>query len=155
MAERRFTIHAGIKRNYGKHEVSYEISEQIESSSSGDLRRQFAELHSLLEEQIKFYESVSLQHVKLPDAGVSDSKDLFSENSFPLETIKIEFQDNKRRVKACGGKYVKHGVPVYEECATDLPIESLGFGVHDFRHLNLTVKVQMDGDKPRKAISIR
>jgi hypothetical protein len=155
MAERKFTIHAGIKRNYGKHEVSYEISETIESSSSGDLRRQFAELHSYLEEQIRFYEQVSLPHTKLPDSVSPTQGNQSTGENFPLETIKVEFQDNKKRIKACGGKFVKHGVPVYEECATDLPIETLGFGVHDFRHLNLTVKVQMDGDKPKKAISIR
>lgn len=155
MAERRFLVRAGLRRHYGKHEVYYELSEEIDATSTGDVRQAFIGLQSLLEEQISVYEKVSLPHVKLPDSVSPTQGNQPTGDAFPLETIKVEFQDNKKRIKACGGKYVKHGVPVYEECATDLPIETLGFGVHDLRHLNLTVKVQMDGDKPKKAVSIR
>lgn len=155
MSERKFLVRAGIRRNYGKHEVYYELSEEVTVSSTGGVREAFVGLQSLLEEQIRVYEAVSLPHVKLPDGQPQTQGGDNQEDTFQLETLKVEFQDNKRRVRACGGKYLKWGVPVYDDCGTDLPIETLGFGVHDFRHLNLTVKVEMEGNKPARARSIR
>lgn len=154
MATRTFQVRAGLRRNYGKHEIYYELSENIQANSTGDVREAFISLQSLLEEQVKVYEQVSLPHVQLPASNGASVGNQHESENFTLETIKVEFVDGKRRVKACGGKFVKHGVPVYEECRTDLPIETLSMGVHSFRSLNLTVVCEMNGDKPKKALAI-
>lgn len=155
MTERRFLVRAGLKRNYGKHEIYFELSEEISAASTGQVREAFLSLQSLLDEQVKVYEQTSLPHVALPDSRNTGASSAAGLETFALETIKVESQDGKKRIKACGGKYVKHGVPVYEECQTDLPIETLDYGVFDYRELKLTVSVQMDNGKPKKAVSIR
>lgn len=154
MAEKRFLVRAGLRRNYGKHEVYYELSEEVSVSSTGQVREAFINLQSLLEEQITVYEKVSLPHVQLPAGVVEKPNGSNDDSTFTLETIKVEFVDNKRRVRAVGGNFKKYGVPVYDDCGTDLPIETLGFGVHDFRSLNLTVKVEFENGKPVRARSI-
>lgn len=155
MGTRTFLIRAEISRDYGKHKVTFGLSESVECASSGAVKDAFLDLQSLLENQIQIYEQVSLPHVKLPNAVGAVEGYQHSGDSFPLELIKVEFTEGKKRIKAVGGKYTKHGVPVYKECATDLDVEKLDFGVHDFRHLNMTVKVELDGNKPRRALSIR
>lgn len=154
MSKRTFAIKTGVRRNYGKHEIYFEIAEQVEIESTGQLREAYLNLQSLLDDQIKTYEALSLPHVSLPSGQDGLQSGGQNSDTFVLETIKIEFADGKKRVKACGGKYLKHGVPVYEECKTQLPIETLSMGIHDFRHLNLTVKVDIEGGKPKRAYSI-
>lgn len=153
--ERKFLVRAGLSRNYGKHEIYYELSEEITAHSTGEIKDAFLSLQSLLENQIAVYEAVSLPHVQLPQGSQPESVGTRNDDSFLLESILIESQGGKRRVKAVGGKYVKHGVPVYPECGTDLPLDSLDYGPHNFRHLNLTVKVELEDGKPRRAVSIR
>lgn len=153
--ERRFLVRAGLRRNYGKHEVYYELSEEILATSTGQVRDAFINLQTLLENQIAVYEQVSLPHVKLPDVQSGDSETTPAPDDFNLECIKVEFTNGKRIVKATGGQWTKHGVPVYEECSTDLPIETLDYGVHDYRHLNLRVKADIVGGKPKRAVSIK
>jgi len=154
MAERRFLVRAGLRRNYGKHEIYYELSEEITAQSTGEVKDAFLNLQSLLENQVTVYEAVSLQHVQLPTGAAPQQTQDSKSDSFTLETLKVEFHDNKRRVRACGGKYLKWGVPVYEDCGTDLGIEALSFGVHDMRNLKLTVQVDIENGKPVRARSI-
>ncbi len=155
MGVRTFQVKAEITRDYGKHKITFGLVESVECSSVGEVKEAFLNLQSLLENQITVYEAVSLPHVKLPNQSNSVEGNQHTGESFQLETILVESQGGKRRVKAKGGKYQQFGVPVYEECATDLDLKLLDYGVHDFKHLNLTVKVELDGDKPRRALSIR
>lgn len=155
MATRTFVVRAEIKRNYGKHEITFGLSEQVECTSSGEVKEAFLSLQSLLENQISIYEAVSLPHITLPKVENSQASADSSSDSFQLESIKVESQNGKKRVRACGGGYTQWGVPVYAECATDLDIAKLDYGVHNFKNLNLTVKVELEGGKPKRAISIR
>lgn len=155
MAERRFLVRAGLKRNYGKHEVYYELSEEISASSTGQVRDAFINLQSLLEEQITVYEATSLPHVTLPDSRNNQNGAATSGESFALETIKISNEDGQRKVKACGGKFTKHGVPVYPECSSAIKFDGLDYGVHDMRSHKLTVVYELEGGKPKRAVSIK
>jgi len=155
MTKRTFLARAEISRDYGKHKITFGLSESVECSSVGEVKEAFLNLQSLLENQITVYEAVSLPHVRLPHAGGVDEKAVSSADSFILESVLVESVGGKKRVRAIGGKYTKHGVPVYPECGTDLNVFKLDYGSHDFRHLNLTVKAELDGDKPRRALSIK
>lgn len=152
---RTFLAKAEITRDYGKHKITFGLAEQVECGSTGEVKEALLNLQSLLENQITVYEAVSLPYVKLPNAGLPEQTGVSSGDAFTLESILIESVGGKKRVRAIGGKYTKHGVPVYPECGTDLDLFTLDYGSHDFRNLKLTVKVELDGDKPRRALSIR
>lgn len=155
MAARTFLIKAEITRDYGKHKVTFGLSEQVDCESSGAVKDAFLSLQSLLENQITIYEAVSLPHVRLPHVSSSSGGESSSADSFPLEVIRVESSNGKKRIRAVGGKFTKHGVPVYQECATDLDLDLLDYGNHDFKHLNLTVKYESENGQPKRAVSIR
>ena len=152
---RTFQLEAKITRNYGKHEITFGLTETVQCASTGQVKEAFLDLQSLLENQITLYEAVSLPHVQLPGVREQHTASEASADTFTLELIRIESSNGKKRIRAVGGKYTKHGVPVYEECATDLPLESLDYGNHNFKHLNLKVKVKLEDGKPKRAVSIR
>jgi len=152
---RTFVIRVGVRRSYGAHEIYYEISEQIEVESGEERRSAFLNLQAQLDDQVKVYEEISLPHVKLPAGTKGSGAASVSLETFPLELIKVEFQDGSKRIKACGGKYMKWGVPVYKECFTELPIETLAYGPHDYRDLKLTCTADVEGGKPVRVRAIK
>lgn len=153
--KRKFQAKVEIKRRYGDHEITFGLSEEIEADSIGGVQENLLRIQSLLENQVTVYEKVSLPHVRLPHQTSTTQGDNGSSENFLLDTITVDSQGGKKIIKAKGGQFTKHGVPVYPECATDLPLETLPFGVHDFRHLNLTVKCDLVDGKPKRAVSIR
>ncbi len=155
MTKRTFQLRAGIKRSYGQHEISFEIAEQIEADSTGQVRDGYISLLALLNNQIKLYEELELPHVKLPQGAVTNAGGQSAEQ-FNLDTISVEFTDGKRVVKAKGGKYDKFGVRVYDECQTDLDIAGLTFGEHkQFSTLNLTCYVDLENGKAKRVRAIK
>lgn len=151
---RRFLVRAGIERRYGQHSVYFEISEEVDAKSTGEVREAYNGLLGLLDDQIKTYETVSLPHVILPKQTGAVSGASGQANTFPVDTIKVEFVDGKKQVKACGGSFVKHGVPVYKECKESLGIESMDYGIHDVKHLGLTATIEYVNGKPKRVLSI-
>lgn len=152
---RTFVIRAGLKRNYGKHEVYYEISEQIEVADGQQRRDAFQNLQAQLEDQIRVYEAVSLPHVRLPQESGSRGNVESGQDSFPLETIIVESKSGKRYVSATGGKWKKYGVPIYKECDTELDIEALHYGVHDMTTFNITATIEIVGGKAKRVVAIK
>lgn len=152
--ERTFLARVGIERRYGSHSVYFELSEEVKAASTGQVREAFLNLQGLLDSQIQVYEQVSLPHVKLPQAQGSQNNAVHSPTSFLVEAIKIEFVDGKKQVKAVGGSFTKHGVPVYKECKESIGIESMDYGTHDVKHLGLTATIEYVNGKPKRVLSI-
>jgi len=152
---RTLLIRAGIKRNYGKHEIYYEISEQIEVANGQERRDAFQNLQAQLEDQISVYEHVSLPHVKLPAGGPADSGSKGTTDTFPVDSITIESVKGKKHIAAMGGKWKKFGVPIYSECETSLDVSLWDYGVHDVAHLGLTAKIYIEGDRAKRVMSIK
>lgn len=152
---KEYLIRAGIRRNYGLHEVYYEISEQVTVSNGQERRDAFQNLQAQLEDQIKVYEAVSLPHVRLPQTAGHPQTGNANSDTFPLESIRVEFSQGKRIVRAIGGKWKKFGIPVYDDCDTMIGHEALDFGEHPMSELNLTVHVELEDGKPKRARSIK
>lgn len=152
---RTFQMRVGITRRYGDHEIYFEIAEQVEVSGGQERREIFLNLQAQLEDQITVYEKVSLPHVQLPQRNGSNGASSGASDTFVLDSIVVESKGGKRFVSAAGGKWKKHGVPVYPECSTDIDFALLDYGRHDFAHLNMTVTVDIENGSAKRCRSIR
>lgn len=154
--KRLLMLRVGIKRNYGAHEISFEVAEQVEVTNGQERRDAFMNLQAQLEDQINVYEHVSLPHVKLPSGSiVAAGNDGWTTDTFPISKISVEFKQGKRFVAAHGGKWQKFGVPIYKECASNLNIEDLALGDFECSALNLTATVSIKDGKAKRVDSIK
>ena len=154
--KRTLMLRAGIRRNYGGHEIWFEVAEQVDVANGQERRDAFMNLQAQLEDQINVYEHVSLPHVKLPSGAiVTGGGDGWTQDTFPVSKISVEFKQGKRFVAAHGGKWQKFGVPIYKECITPLNIDDLALGDFDCSGLNLTATVSLKDGKAKRVDSIK
>lgn len=156
--KRQMSFRLGMKRNYGKHEVYFELGEVVEVGSGHERQAAFDNLLVQLKDQIRHYEEIELPFTKLPhdDGSAASAVSHNGTDSFILEKIVVESYQGKRRVKAVGGNYSKWGVPCYEGVVTDLDLDSLAYGEHhQFAKLKLTVIAEMENGKPKRVRSIK
>ena len=153
--KRTLMLRAGIRRNYGGHEMYFEIAEQVEIANGQERRDAFMNLQAQLEDQINVYEHVSLPHVKLPAGNVVQlGNDGWTTDTFTIAKISIEFKQGKRFVAAHGGKWQKFGVPIYKECISALNIEDLALGDFDCGSLGLIATISLKDGKAKRVDSI-
>lgn len=154
--KRTVQLRVAIRRDYGAHQISFEIAEQVEISNGQERRDAFMNLQAQLEDQINVYEHVSLPHVKLPSGSiVATGNDGWTTDTFPISKISVEFKQGKRWVAAHGGKWQKFGVAVYKECSSVLNIEDLALGDFDCSHLNLTATISIKDGSAKRVDSIK
>jgi hypothetical protein len=67
----------------------------------------------------------------------------------------VENVDGKRRVRICGGKFLKHGVTAYPECQTDLDLAGYDYGSHDIRHLKMTAVCEAENGVIKRVRSLK
>jgi hypothetical protein len=158
-AKRQMSFRVMVKRNYGAHEISFELGEILDISSGHERQSAFDNLLAQVNDQIKRYEELELPHVKLPMGQASQAPKSHAENvgheAFLVETIKVEHVEGKRRVRCCGGKFLKHGVTAYPECETNYPIESLDYGTHDVRHLKMLATCEAENGVIKRVRSLK
>lgn len=151
---RTLTLKVSIKRNYGKHEITYGIEETVEVENGDERRKAFQNLQGQLDDQINLYEAVYLPNVKIPDTGAVGSTAKASD-TFPAKTLVIEHKNGRRETRVKGGAWEKFGVPLYEECETLFPHEQFEYGVHDISGYNLTATVEMADGKAKRIRSLK
>lgn len=148
-------IRFGITRNYGAHSIYFEAAEQVEIKSFAEQQDAFDVLIKQVNHHIARYEEFFLPHVKLPQGSAAAASPVqLMVDTFKLDKIIVENVDGKRRVKAVGGKYEKFGVPCYKECKSEIELDSLEYGKHDYSHLDLKVAIELEGGKPKRVRSI-
>lgn len=151
---RRLTLKVTIKRNYGQHEISYGLEETVEVSNGDERRKAFQNLQSQLDDQINIYEAVYLPHIVLPTGQANNSSKSTQSDTFPAKTLIIEHKNGRRETRIKGGKWEKHGVPVYDECETLFHVEQFELGIHDISSYNLTATVDIVEGKAKRVRSL-
>lgn len=153
---RKLTIAVNIERNYGKHKISFSMSESVTVANGAERREAYNNIVGQLEDQIRLYEHVNLGNLQLPqdnNGGAPQTNNVLEK--FKVTALVVESKNGKRYVSVQGGKYAKYGVAVYEECITDLPIETYEYGVHDLTAHDLTATVDIVDGKARRTVSIQ
>ena len=150
------TFSLKINRNYGNHSIEFGLSEVAEIRSGAERRTHFNGLVKQLEDQIEQYEKHHLSHVTLPTNAPAGQGALPLMETLRPSSIVVEHKNGKRMISLKGGKYQRHGVPIYEDtCKTDLPIESYEYGEHDISQHNLMATIDIEGGSPKRVTSIK
>lgn len=156
MSKRELTISVAINRHYGQHEIRFAMAEVVRVANGAERREAYNNLLAQLDDQIKIYEDVHLQHVTLPQGQSLRNDDLNKLEKFTITAINVEFKNGKKYISAQGGKYAKFGVAIYpDSCVTDLPIEDYELGLHDMTVHNLTATIDLVDGKAQRVVSIQ
>lgn len=130
-SERVLTISCSVRRDYGAHQVEFAVSEVVTVNSGVARRNAYNNLYENLSDQIALYETVYLPHVKLPqNTGQKHSVNDDGIDVFKVDSIEISYQGEKR-IKVRGGRWLKHGVPIYPDSPIYSLVEDLDYGTHE------------------------
>jgi len=143
------TITVQITKNYGGVSVTLGWSGVFVVRSSGDVRAAFQTAHDTVESQFGWFERDKLPSVNAPLAGSADAGNA----QFFGDVIEVEQRNGKTFYKIKGGQWEKFGVRVWPEVLKAAGIDPDQLPVGESR-LARDCAVEMNGDKPKKVISI-
>lgn len=119
----------GMTRHYGSVSIHFQVSDIVEVTS---ITEQQAEMEKLIAQVWFHHDEYAKTHLHKtpppPSRSDSDYKkpDTFLER-IPCDVATLTIDDGKRYIKIKGGKYVKHGVVIWDEVlkTTDI-LERMG-----------------------------
>lgn len=155
---RGIVITVGLTRQYGRDTIKFEMTEAVNVSSGLQRREAYANLLGQLKDQIELFERDNA--TMLTSHPANDKKSVSFDpvtRVVPVTFIVKENVEGKDRIKVRGGEFEKFGVQLYPECKSypeDLNPHKLPYGIHDLTGRNLTMVVQMDGDKPKRVLQL-
>jgi hypothetical protein len=139
-------------RTYGGEYIEFGISTVATLRSGAERRAELASLAAQVEDQIKVWEDTMLPRLNLAkDNFVGKNEPQNSIITVPVQAIRISNESGERRYRVCGGQFMKHGVPLYDDALANCPFDltQLDYGEHHFGG-EYDAVVEMAGNKPKR-----
>lgn len=143
-----------ITKHYGAVSVTYGLEKECEINKGSDFFENRAKLQALVEHEFKEYEANGLPKQR----PAAPPPPLLGESSatveIALDKISIKIDNGKRMFSAHGGRWSKFGVPIYPEAMKAFGFEVETFPIEGMTFEGATMKVEMQGDKPKRVVSV-
>jgi hypothetical protein len=135
------------------HSIEFAIQEVVECVSGLDRRNAFDNLHTQLEDQIAHYEAEHLPNVRLPQVAQQDETPN-RDDTFAVVQVVVEFTNGRKRFNVRGGRWMRHGVPVYEDSPAFDYVKDFDLGEHNISHGSLVATAQVVNGSPKRVIAM-
>lgn len=143
-----------ITKHYGAVSVTFGLEKDCEISKGSDFFDNRAKLQALVEHEFREYEANSLPKQRPGQPAPLLSGESSATVEIALDKISIKIENGKRMFSAHGGRWSKFGVPIYPEAMKAFGFEVETFPIEGMAFEGATMKVEMQGDKPKRVVSV-